>query len=203
MLLWASRQLICNLVCAGAKGLACAQSATAHKALLAARHYSSKYSTTKAPYDPLPPGWEGVIGIEVHAQLKSARKLFSPAPVEGLSLTANDNDLVAPLDAALPGTLPSLQSEPLHLALRTALALDCEIASTVSFDRKHYFYSDLTSGYQITQKYGEQVSPPYGLIVIVSQSSSLLQHRSLAMGSYGFYKMMVTLLTRKRKLRYG
>ncbi|KAK0527888.1 hypothetical protein OC834_004254 [Tilletia horrida] len=72
------------------------------------------------------------------------------------------NSLVTPFDAAFPGTLPrrlqggeeATSSGAVHQAVRTALALRCrDIDSASSFDRKHYFYPDLTSGYQITQKY--------------------------------------------------
>lgn len=105
----------------------------------------------------LPLGWHAVVGVEVHAQLKSKRKLFSAAWADDAQASAHDlqNTMVAPFDAALPGSLPSLQKEPLQLALRACLALECEIAETMTFDRKHYFYPDLTSGYQVTQKYGE------------------------------------------------
>jgi hypothetical protein len=114
-------------------------------------------ATKRVKYEPLPPDWQAVIGVEVHAQLKSKKKLFSTAWTEdsATSYEEAENSLVAPFDAALPGTLPSLQVEPLSLALRACLALECLIAKTTAFDRKHYFYPDLTSGYQITQKYGE------------------------------------------------
>lgn len=119
-------------------------------AYTAAKHFSKK---TK--YEALPAGWQAIIGVEVHAQLRSSRRLFSPAPLEDFSSEARENLLVAPFDAALPGSLPSLQEEPLSLALRTCLALECKIAPEMTFDRKHYFYADLTSGYQISQRYGE------------------------------------------------
>jgi aspartyl-tRNA(Asn)/glutamyl-tRNA(Gln) amidotransferase subunit B len=118
----------------------------------------AKQTSKKTKYEALPPDWQAVIGVEVHAQLKSRKKLFSSASsdeVEIQSSVDSENSLVAPFDVALPGSLPSLQKEPLQLALRACLALECEIADTMSFDRKHYFYPDLTSGYQITQKYGE------------------------------------------------
>ncbi|KAN0097054.1 GatB/GatE catalytic domain containing protein [Tylopilus felleus] len=97
------------------------------------------------------PGWEVVVGIEVHAQIKSRRKLFSDA------LTSNPgeipNSFVAPYDAALPGTLPTLNPKCVELAVRTAIALNAQVQSRSAFDRKHYFYSDLPAGYQITQRY--------------------------------------------------
>lgn len=104
-----------------------------------------------------PSDWQAVIGVEVHAQLKSKKKLFSSALSDEMQdgTYAQHNTLVAPFDAALPGSLPTLQMEPLLLALKACLAFKCDIAPLSLFDRKHYFYQDLTSGYQITQKYGE------------------------------------------------
>jgi hypothetical protein len=118
---------------------------------------AGKHISRREQYQALPSDWKAVIGVEVHAQLKSNKKLFSSAPSDGMlaSSSAAENSLVAPFDAALPGALPTLQMEPFQLALRACLALKCEIAEWTSFDRKHYFYPDLTSGYQISQKYGE------------------------------------------------
>lgn len=65
------------------------------------------------------------------------------------------NTLVAPFDAALPGALPQLSTSTLSLAVRAALALGCRISLRSSWDRKHYFYPDLTTGWQVTQKYCE------------------------------------------------
>lgn len=113
------------------------------------------YSTKVRAYEPLPQGWEAVIGVEVHAQLKGEKKLFSHAstPNDRLGQQSSENTCVAPFDAALPGSLPAIQSESVRLALKAGLAFECEIGKTISFDRKHYFYPDLTSGYQISQKY--------------------------------------------------
>ncbi|TRM67837.1 GatB/GatE catalytic domain-containing protein [Schizophyllum amplum] len=97
------------------------------------------------------PGWQAVIGIETHAQLKSKHKLFSEARTSDLGDTPNTH--CVPFDAAFPGTLPRLNQACVDLALRAALALKCEVNPRSSFDRKHYFYSDLPSGYQITQHY--------------------------------------------------
>ncbi|KAF8272096.1 Glutamyl-tRNA amidotransferase B subunit [Lactarius quietus] len=97
------------------------------------------------------PGWEVVIGIEVHAQIKSREKLFSHAWTPDLGSTPNS--CVSPYDAAFPGTLPRLNPACISLALRTAIALRSDIQHRSTFDRKHYFYSDLPAGYQITQRY--------------------------------------------------
>ncbi|KAI5993624.1 GatB/GatE catalytic domain-containing protein [Pisolithus albus] len=97
------------------------------------------------------PGWEVVVGIEVHTQIKSRKKLFSQAR------TAHTNDApntsVSCFDAALPGTLPTVNPKCVELAVRTALALNADVQRRSAFDRKHYFYPDLPSGYQITQRY--------------------------------------------------
>lgn len=94
--------------------------------------------------------WELTVGIEIHAQLNTPRKLFSPA-----ASTINDtpNSHVALFDVAMPGSQPLFQKETLIPALRAALALNCDIQKTSKFDRKHYFHWDQPSGYQITQYY--------------------------------------------------
>ncbi|KAH8118408.1 glutamyl-tRNA amidotransferase [Phellopilus nigrolimitatus] len=97
------------------------------------------------------PGWELVVGLEVHAQIKSRAKLFSHAWTSTYDEQANTH--VDIFDASFPGTLPKLNSTCVDLALRTAVALNSQIQYHSSFDRKHYFYSDIPSGYQITQYY--------------------------------------------------
>ncbi|PFH47803.1 hypothetical protein AMATHDRAFT_151224 [Amanita thiersii Skay4041] len=97
------------------------------------------------------PGWQVIIGIETHAQIKSRQKLFSYALNTDLGKPPNTH--VTVFDAAFPGTLPKLNNKCVDLAIRTALALQCNVQTRSSFDRKHYFYSDLPSGYQITQHY--------------------------------------------------
>lgn len=94
--------------------------------------------------------WELTVGIEIHAQLNTERKLFS-----GATSTINDvpNTRVALFDVAMPGSQPTFQKETLIPALRAALALNCDIQKTSRFDRKHYFHWDQPSGYQITQYY--------------------------------------------------
>lgn len=95
-------------------------------------------------------GWELTVGIEIHAQLNTARKLFSPAAT---SFSDEPNSHVAYFDLATPGSQPLFQKETLIPALRAALALNCDIQPTSRFDRKHYFHWDQPSGYQITQYY--------------------------------------------------
>ncbi|KAH6891322.1 GatB/GatE catalytic domain-containing protein [Thelonectria olida] len=95
-------------------------------------------------------GWELTVGIEIHAQLNTAHKLFSPAVT---SFNDEPNTHVALFDVAMPGSQPLFQKETLVPAVRAALALNCDIQKVSRFDRKHYFWWDQPSGYQITQYY--------------------------------------------------
>ncbi|KAF9268893.1 Glutamyl-tRNA amidotransferase B subunit [Marasmius fiardii PR-910] len=96
-------------------------------------------------------GWQTVIGIETHVQLKCRQKLFSRA-TNGL-LSDSPNSRYNVFDAAFPGTLPKLNPKCVELAVRAALALNCDLKKRSKFDRKHYFYPDQPVGYQITQHY--------------------------------------------------
>ncbi|KJZ77624.1 Glutamyl-tRNA(Gln) amidotransferase subunit B [Hirsutella minnesotensis 3608] len=95
-------------------------------------------------------GWELTVGIEIHAQLNTSRKLFSSAAT---SFNDEPNSHVAPFDLSLPGSQPLFQKEALVPAIRAALALNCNVQNISRFDRKHYFWWDQPSGYQITQYY--------------------------------------------------
>ncbi|XP_049785624.1 glutamyl-tRNA(Gln) amidotransferase subunit B, mitochondrial [Schistocerca cancellata] len=93
--------------------------------------------------------WTSVVGLEIHAQILSNSKLFSGAGTEfGLPV----NTSVSLFDAAIPGTLPVLNRRCVEAGVLTALSLSCRINAMSLFDRKHYFYSDLPAGYQITQQ---------------------------------------------------
>ena len=94
--------------------------------------------------------WEMVIGLEVHAQVVSNSKLFSGSST---AVCADPNTQVALFDVAMPGVLPVVNSYCIEQAVKTALALSCNVNERSVFDRKHYFYPDLPSGYQITQFY--------------------------------------------------
>ncbi|MBK8098296.1 MAG: Asp-tRNA(Asn)/Glu-tRNA(Gln) amidotransferase subunit GatB [Planctomycetes bacterium] len=89
-----------------------------------------------------------VIGLEVHVQLRTASKLFSPAPVGALG---DPNTRVHFVDLGLPGVLPRLNRQAVLLAVRAALALAGTVQPTSRFARKNYFYPDLPKGYQISQ----------------------------------------------------
>jgi aspartyl-tRNA(Asn)/glutamyl-tRNA(Gln) amidotransferase subunit B len=92
--------------------------------------------------------WEVVIGLEVHTHLRTASKLFSPAPV---SYGLPPNHAVSPVCLALPGVLPVLNRGAVELAIRAGLAVHGEIRRHSVFARKNYFYPDLPKGYQISQ----------------------------------------------------
>jgi aspartyl-tRNA(Asn)/glutamyl-tRNA(Gln) amidotransferase subunit B len=94
--------------------------------------------------------WELTVGIEIHAQLNTARKLFSSATS---TIDERPNTKVAFFDLAIPGSQPEFQTETLIPALRAAIALNCDVQHTSRFDRKHYFHWDQPAGYQITQYY--------------------------------------------------
>src|SRR6202045_4931688 len=92
--------------------------------------------------------WEMGIGLEVHAQVTSASKLFSGAPTE---FGGAPNAHVSLVDAAMPGMLPVINEECVRQAVRTGLGLNAEINLKSVFDRKNYFFPDLPKGYQISQ----------------------------------------------------
>ncbi|MFK7738299.1 MAG: Asp-tRNA(Asn)/Glu-tRNA(Gln) amidotransferase subunit GatB [Pirellulaceae bacterium] len=89
-----------------------------------------------------------VIGLEVHVQLKTHTKLFCGCSTE---FGAEPNTQVCPICLGQPGTLPVLNQRAVDLAIKTGLALSCEIAEYTKWDRKNYFYPDLPKGYQISQ----------------------------------------------------
>ncbi len=84
--------------------------------------------------------WESVVGLEVHAQIKTSSKLFSGSANKFASPA---NSLVSLFDCAIPGTLPILNKKAVEAALLTALALNCNVNLVSEFDRKHYFYADM------------------------------------------------------------
>lgn len=91
------------------------------------------------------------IGLEIHARIQSSSKIFSDAECSQLKHSAV-NSQVSVFDAALPGTMPTLNRRCVEASLLTALALNCSVNSVSLFERKHYFYADLPAGYQITQQ---------------------------------------------------
>lgn len=94
------------------------------------------------------PGYEAVIGLEVHVQLKTRTKMFCGCPNR---YGAPPNSLTCPVCLGLPGSLPVLNGEAVRMGLALGLALAARIPPRSPFYRKQYFYPDLPKGYQITQ----------------------------------------------------
>lgn len=92
--------------------------------------------------------WEVVIGLEIHAQLATKSKIFSGAST---AYGAEPNTQTSVVDIALPGVLPVLNKEAVHMAVKFGMAIDAEVADLSVFARKNYFYPDLPKGYQISQ----------------------------------------------------
>jgi aspartyl-tRNA(Asn)/glutamyl-tRNA(Gln) amidotransferase subunit B len=92
--------------------------------------------------------WELVVGLEVHAHLKTRTKMFCRCE---LSYGAAENTHTCPVCLAHPGALPVPNGRAIELTILLGLALDCEIAGHAVFARKNYFYPDLPKGYQISQ----------------------------------------------------
>ena len=92
--------------------------------------------------------WEVVIGLEIHAQVKSNSKLFSSSPTK---FGSQPNSQVSFVDAAMPGMLPVINEYCIKQAVKTGLGLNAKINNYSVFDRKNYFYADLPQGYQISQ----------------------------------------------------
>jgi len=92
--------------------------------------------------------YEPIIGLEVHAQLKTKTKLFCSCPNE---FGSQPNSNTCPVCLGLPGVLPVLNKEALNLAIKASIALNFKINLISKFDRKQYFYPDLPKNYQISQ----------------------------------------------------
>ena len=92
--------------------------------------------------------YEMIIGLEVHAQLKTKSKIFCSCPTE-FGKPANEN--TCPICLGMPGVIPVLNKKAIQLAMRACLSTNCRIAPINRFARKNYFYPDLPKGYQISQ----------------------------------------------------
>lgn len=92
--------------------------------------------------------FQPVMGLEIHVQLQTNSKVFSP---EGFVFGAEPNTHVSAVTMAHPGALPTVNHTALRYAIKMGLALNCEIARYTYFDRKNYFYPDLPKGYQLSQ----------------------------------------------------
>ncbi|MDJ1648690.1 Asp-tRNA(Asn)/Glu-tRNA(Gln) amidotransferase subunit GatB [Mycoplasma phocimorsus] len=94
--------------------------------------------------------FEVIIGIEIHLQLSTKTKMFSPAKID---FNALPNTTVSYIDLAYPGTLPQVNKQAVINAIKLAKALNMQIDDVLKFDRKNYFYTDLPKGFQITQQF--------------------------------------------------
>lgn len=92
--------------------------------------------------------YETVIGLEVHVELKTNSKMFSPSPAH---FGAEPNTNTNVIDWGYPGVLPVMNETAVDFAIKAALALNCEINPVQSFDRKNYFYPDNPKAYQVSQ----------------------------------------------------
>ncbi len=93
-------------------------------------------------------GYEAVIGLEIHAQLLTDTKIFCGCST---SFGSEPNTQTCPVCIGMPGVLPVLNRKVVEFAIKTGLALNCEITQLNRFARKNYFYPDLPKGYQISQ----------------------------------------------------
>src|SRR5215210_7080748 len=93
--------------------------------------------------------YEAVIGLEVHAQIATASKMFCGC--SAAYFDAPPNTHVCPICLGMPGVLPVMNRLAVESMLMTAMALNCEIPEASKFDRKNYFYPDPPKGYQISQ----------------------------------------------------
>ena len=113
-------------------------------------------------------GYFPTIGIECHVQLKTKTKLF--VAVSNEANEAGQNTLISHLCYGLPGALPVLNEEAVHLAARAAFALGTTPQKFSKFDRKHYFYPDLPLGYQISQ-FDEPIVLGGSILVVLDDGS--------------------------------
>ncbi len=93
-------------------------------------------------------GWETVVGLEIHVQLKTRTKMFCRCQV---GFGAGENTQTCPICLGFPGALPVMNGTAIAWTVKLGLALGCEIAPRAAFARKNYFYPDLAKGYQISQ----------------------------------------------------
>ncbi len=119
--------------------------------------------------------YEPVIGLEVHAELATATKMFCACRVVDTTVAA-PNTSVCPVCAGMPGTLPVLNRRAVEYGIKVGLALGCEIRHTSIFARKNYFYPDLPKGYQISQ-YEHPLAVNGKMIIDTSEGERVIRIR--------------------------
>ncbi len=115
--------------------------------------------------------WETIVGLEVHAHLKTRTKMFCRCELE---YGAAENTRTCPVCLAHPGALPVANGRAIEHTIKLGLALDCEIASSAVFARKNYFYPDLPKGYQISQ-YEAPLCGPGRLVVPTADGDEVVR----------------------------
>ena len=119
--------------------------------------------------------FEPVIGLEVHAELRTQSKMFCSCAVVD-STSAAPNTVVCPVCSAMPGALPVVNQKAVEYGIRVALALECEVQNTSIFARKNYFYPDLPKGYQISQ-YEQPLAINGKLVIRTSDGERIIRVR--------------------------
>jgi aspartyl-tRNA(Asn)/glutamyl-tRNA(Gln) amidotransferase subunit B len=115
--------------------------------------------------------WETVVGLEVHAHLKTRTKMFCRCALE---YGAPENTRTCPVCLAHPGALPVANGKAIEHTIKLGLALECAIAESAVFARKNYFYPDLPKGYQISQ-YEAPLCGPGRLVVPTADGDEVVR----------------------------
>jgi aspartyl-tRNA(Asn)/glutamyl-tRNA(Gln) amidotransferase subunit B len=115
--------------------------------------------------------YETIIGLEVHAQLRTKSKMFCRCSTDYAN--AQPNTHVCPVCLGMPGVLPVINQQAVEYTIMTALALNCTISEYTRFDRKNYPYPDLMKGYQISQSYSPIGNNGYLTIDIDDQEKQI------------------------------
>ena len=114
--------------------------------------------------------YEMVVGLEVHAELNTASKIYCNCRnAFGLEV----NTQVCPVCMGMPGTLPTLNEKVVEYAIKMGHAMNCKINAVSKQDRKNYFYPDLPKAYQISQLYRPIVGPGYVPIEVNGQKKNI------------------------------
>ena len=132
--------------------------------------------------------YDVTIGLEVHCEMKTNTKMFSPALNSYITIP---NFNIGEVDLAFPGTLPQVNYEGVRKSIMMALALNCKVPNYMYFDRKNYYYPDLPKGYQVTQAHdpvgrdgyldlyvGEEVKRVYIHDIHLEEDTASLDHYS-------------------------